>query len=520
MLNEDALTLRPTRVRWFVLFLLFLVTTNNYLDRIVFSVLIPVIRQDLHLNDLEYGFVNAAFNATYTIGFLAMGWFIDRYGTRIGYAVSLVWWSVAACLHALARIPLELGAFRALLGFGEAGNFPSAIKAVAEWFPKKDRAFATGLFNAGTNMAAMVGPPLFVWMALRLDWRDCFLVTGGTGFVLFAIWSWFYRQPHAHKMANDAERAYITSDSEQEDKEPNVGWLQALGVKQTWGFALAKFLTDPVWWFYLYWLPPYFYDVRKFDMQSIGWALPVIYLMADFGSVAGGWLSGFLIRRGWPNGKARKTVMALCASVMPIAALSVLAPDATLAILLISLAVSAHQGWSANLFTTTSDVFPRRAVASVTGIGGCLGGLGGVIFSTLLPGFLVTYFGYTPVFLIMGLFHLSALLIVHVLMGKMEVVSQLKSDTERVARILTRVGWGVGGCVVGGIAGFILRPAAAVAGKLSFEVVITRGSRLPGAEALLVPTAQASFNLLMEYALFGAVMGVAIGFLLSRKSAR
>jgi MFS transporter, ACS family, hexuronate transporter len=481
-----------------MLSLLFLVTTNNYLDRIVFTVLIPVIREDLHLNDLQYGFVNAAFNTAYTIGFLAMGWFIDRFGTRVGYAVSLAWWSVAACLHAFARVPLQLGMFRALLGFGESGNFPSAIKAVAEWFPKKDRAFATGIFNAGTNVASMVGPPLFVWMAFHMNWRDCFLVTGGTGFVLVAVWIWFYRQPGVHKSVNDAERAYINSDSEAADNEPAIGWLQALGVKQTWGFALAKFLTDPVWWFYLYWLPPYLYDVRKFDMKSIGWALPVVYLMADFGSVAGGWFSGYLIRRGWPNGKARKTSMAVFASVMPLAATSVLAPNPILAIALISLAVSAHQGWSANLFTTTSDVFPRRAVASVTGIGGCLGGFGGVVFSTILPGYLVTHFGYTPVFLIMGVFHLTALLVMHKLMGRMEMVTQLNADTEHIARIVARVGMGVAGALLGGITGYMLRPAS----------------------ALLTPAAQTSFSFTMQGVLIGAAVGVGIGFLMRRKPPR
>jgi ACS family hexuronate transporter-like MFS transporter len=411
-----------TRYRWFILALLFLVTTNNYLDRIVFSVLIPIIRDDLHISTEYYGYINAAFQMAYTIGFLFMGKFVDRFGTRIGYAVSIVWWSVAASLHALSRTALQLGFWRGLLGFGESGNFPAAIKAVAEWFPKKDRAFATGIFNAGTNVASMVGPPLFVWMAVLYGWRACFFITASVGFLLALIWWVVYRLPEMHRSVGQGELAYIRSDSDQDSGAPKLGWAAVLKYRETWGFALAKFLTDPVWWFYLYWLPPYLYDVRKFKLLEVGWALPVVYLMADFGSVGGGWLSGFLMRRGWRNSKARKTAMGVCAGLMPIAAMSVLAPSPILAIALVSIATAAHQGWSANLFTTTSDVFPKQAVASVAGIGGCFGGLGGVIFSSLLPGYVVSHFGYTPIVLGMGLFHLTALLIVHKLMGRMEMV--------------------------------------------------------------------------------------------------
>jgi len=408
-----------TRYRWFILSLLFLVTTNNYLDRIVFSVLIPVIRDDLHISTQQYSYITASFQFAYTVGFLFMGKLIDRFGTRIGYAVSIAWWSAAACMHAVARTALQMGVWRGLLGLGEAGNFPSAIKAVAEWFPKKDRAFATGIFNAGTNVASMIGPPIFVWMAAKYGWRDCFLITGGVGFILVVIWWIVYRLPEHHRSVNAQELAYIKSDVE-EAGGPKVGWLEALRYKETWGFALGKFLTDPVWWFYLVWLPPYLYDVRKFNLTEVGWALPVVYLMADVGSVGGGWLSGFLMRRGWPNHKARKTAMGICAGLMPIAAMSVLAPNPVLAIALVSIATASHQGWSANLFTTTSDVFPKQAVASVTGIGGCMGGVGGVLFSALLPGYVVSHFGYTPIFLGMGLLHLTALLVVDKLLGKMQ----------------------------------------------------------------------------------------------------
>lgn len=408
-----------TRVRWWVLSLLFFATTINYLDRIVFSVLIPVIREEMHISPIQYGYVNGAFQIAYTVGFLFMGKYIDKIGTRIGYAVAIAWWSLAAVLHAVARHAVDLGFWRAMLGLGEAGNFPAAIKSVAEWFPKKDRAFATGIFNAGTNVASMIGPPLFAAMVVQLGWRSCFFVTGALGFVWLAIWLLVYRPPAEHKGVNQAERDYILSDSKEEDKGERIGWAEALRHRETWGFVLAKFLTDPVWWFYLYWLPPYLYDVRKFNIKEIGWALPFIYLMADVGSVGGGWISGYLMRKGWPNGKARKAAMALCAACMPIAAMSALVYSPLLAIALVSVATSAHQGWSANLFTTVSDVFPKRAVASLIGLGGCAGGIGGFLFSAVIPGFVVQNFGYTPVILTMGCFHLVGLVVVHRLMGDM-----------------------------------------------------------------------------------------------------
>lgn len=391
--------------QWTILALLFCATTINYLDRIVFSVLIPVVRQEMHLTDKDYGDVLGAFQIAYTVGFLIAGKFIDRFGTRIGYATAVVWWSIAAGLHVVARTPFDLSVWRAMLGFGEAGNFPSAIKAVAEWFPKKDRAFATGIFNAGSNVASMIGPPVFVWLNGRYGWRICFLLTAGLGLAWVVFWMIFFRRPPV----------IVTGEAE----EKQVGWLAAFAYRQTWGFALGKFLTDPVWWFYLYWLPLYLYDVRKLNLNQIGWALPVIYLMADIGSVGGGWLSGALIRRGWPSGKARKCAMGLCAAAMPVAAMSALAESYLVAIALISLATAAHQGWSANLYTTTSDVFPKSLTASVTGIGGCLGGLGGFLFSAVIPGYVVANFGYTPAILTAGTFHLAAWVVVHKMLGDM-----------------------------------------------------------------------------------------------------
>ena len=424
-LAPGATALAPaTRYRWWILSLLFFATTVNYLDRILLGFLYPIIREELHITDQQYGYVQACFSAAYTVGFLIMGKFIDKVGSRVGYFVSLTWWSAAAALHALSGSVFALGFWRAVLGLGEAGNFPAAIKSVTEWFPKQDRAFATGIFNAGSNVASMIGPYAFVLITQRYGWRACFMLTASLGLVWIVFWLWTYRRPEEHPSVNEAERAYILGDVEETANEPTIGWAEALTYKQTWGFALAKFFTDPVWWFYLNWLPPYLFDVRKFKMTEIAWALPFIYLMADFGSVGGGWVSGALIRRGWPVGKARKAALGLCAACMPVAAMSVLAGNAIFAVILVSLATSAHQGWSANLYTTTSDVFPKAATASVTGIGGCLGGLGGVIFSALLPGYIVTHFGYTPVFLIMGSFHLIALLVVHLFLGDMQRIKK------------------------------------------------------------------------------------------------
>jgi MFS transporter, ACS family, hexuronate transporter len=396
-------------VRWRILALLFFATTINYLDRILFSVLIPVIRQDIHLTDLQYGDLTGWFTLAYTIGFLVAGTFIDRFGTRIGYATAIVWWSIAAGLHALAVSAVSLAFWRAMLGFGEAGNFPAAIKSVAEWFPRKDRAFATGIFNSGTNVASMLGPPAFIWLYELWGWRAAFIAVGSTGFLWVVLWLIFYRKPPEKVDEDDAGSV------------PAVSWKEALRYPQTWGFAIGKFLSDPVWWFYLYWLPPYLFDVRKFNLKEIGWALPVVYTAASVGSVAGGWISGWLMRRGWEISRARKFSMAICAFCMPIAAMCVFAKGPVLTIALVSLATAAHQGWSANLYTTTSDVFPKEAVASVTGIGGFAGGVGGYIFSAKIAGIVVTYFGYKPMFLLMGSLHISALLLMSALLWRKKI---------------------------------------------------------------------------------------------------
>lgn len=402
-------------MRWWILFLLFLATLINYMDRTIFAVLIPVMRADLHIDDHIYGFLTGAFLAAYTIGYLIMGRVVDKLGTKKGFGVAAGAWSVAAALHATAGSALQLGGFRAMLGFSEAGNFPAAIKAVAEWFPTEQRAFATGVFNSGSNLASVVGPPIFVALDHSFGWRTCFVLTAALGALWLLLWMTTYRVP---------------ADVKAEEKIAKVTYGEALKHKQTWGFAVAKSLTDPVWWFYLFWLPLYLHDVRHMEDTAYARALSFIYFMACFGSMGGGWLSGFLMKRGWTKSKARKTAMFVCAVAMPVAALGVVVPNVTLAIGLFSIATSAHQGFSANLFTTTSDVFPRSALGSVNGIGGCLGGLGGVLVSAIVPGYLIKIIGYTPLFLIMSSFYLIALFVVHKLMGDLQ---QIAADQPRAA---------------------------------------------------------------------------------------
>jgi MFS transporter, ACS family, hexuronate transporter len=337
-------------------------------------------------------------------------------GTKSGFAIAAALWSIAAGLTATAGSALQLGGFRGMLGFAEAGNFPSAIKAVAEWFPAEQRALATGLFNSGSNLAQVVGPPVFVAVEHAFGWRTCFLLTASLGGVWLVLWWMTYRTP---------------PKIEVEEKIVRISYMEAVRFKQTWGFAVAKFLTDSAWWFYLFWLPLCLHDQRHMPDREYARALSIIYFVACFGSMGGGWLSGFLMKRGWTKSKARKTAMFICAAAMPIAAMGVVVPSAALAVALFSLATSAHQGFSANLFTTTSDVFPKSALGSVNGIGGCMGGLGGVIFSAIVPGFLVKFVGYTPLFMAMSSFYLIALLVLHRLMGDLEPIAVSAGDKTR-----------------------------------------------------------------------------------------
>ncbi len=409
---------RSAHYRWIICALLFFATTINYMDRAVLGVLAPLLRDEIGWTDQEYGYINAGFTLAYALGFLFAGWLIDRVGSRLGYSLYLVVWSLAAAGHAFARGTIGFGVARFMLGVGESGNFPAAIKTVAEWFPRRERALATGIFNAGSNVGAIAAPLIVPWIALTWHWQAAFIVTGLSGLVWVLFWWPMYHKPREHPKISKAELEYIESDAV--DTGGKVPWLRLLKHKQTWAFAIGKFLTDSIWWFYLFWFPLFMHDRFGVDLRTIGLPLIIVYVLADFGSVGGGWLSSRLLGRGWTPNAARKTAMLVCAlCILPVA----MAPRVEgewVAVWLVGIAAAAHQGFSANIFTLTSDMFPRYAVASVVGIGGFSGAMGG-FFMNLGAGWLKQHTGsYVTMFTIAGFAYLLALLIMHVLVPRLE----------------------------------------------------------------------------------------------------
>jgi MFS transporter, ACS family, hexuronate transporter len=393
--------------RWRICALLFAATTINYIDRQVLGVLAPDLGRLIGWSEIEYGYIVTAFQAAYALGLVCAGAVIDRLGTRIGYALAICIWSVAAMSHALVRTALGFGIARFLLGLGEAGNFPAAIKTVAEWFPRRERALATGFFNAGSNIGAIIAALMVPIVAGRWGWRCAFLFTGALSAIWLAVWLTAYRSPTQQPAVSSAELAYIQSDP----PEPalKIAWVHLLGFRQTWAFIIAKFMTDPIWWFFVFWLPKYLNSRFGLTLNALGPPLIAIYCMADAGSIAGGWLAARFIRRGWSINRARKTAMLACAlAVVPIVFVS-MAHNLWIAVALIGLATAGHQGWSANLFTLTSDMFPQRAVASVVGLGGFAGAVGGMAISTFI-GFLLQATGsYVSVFMMAASAYLLAL---------------------------------------------------------------------------------------------------------------
>ena len=407
------------RFRWTICALLFFATTINYIDRQVLGILAPDLQKAMRWSEMDYGNIVAAFQAAYALGLLLFGGIMDRIGTRKGLAGAIVFWSLAAMAHAFARSAAGFGAARFALGLGESGNFPAAIKTVAEWFPKRERALATGIFNSGSNVGAIAAPLLVPWIALAYGWRWAFVGTGTLGFVWLIFWLAFYRTPEEHPRLSPQERALIGSDME--EAAVKIPWPRLLGLRQTWAFALGKFLTDPVWWFYLSWLPKFLNKKHGLTLDKIGLPLIVIYFLADFGSIGGGWLSSSLIQRGMSVNHARKTAMLVCAFLVTPIIFASQASNLWIAVLLIGLAAAAHQGWSANLYTLVSDTFPRRVVGSVTGFGGMLGAVGGMLVA-IAVGFLLQKTGgnYVPLFLIAGLAYLFAFLVIHSLSPRLE----------------------------------------------------------------------------------------------------
>jgi ACS family hexuronate transporter-like MFS transporter len=437
---------RAGHYRWMICALLLFGAIINYIDRQVIGILKPTLVTEFGWSDERiYSSIVFCFQLAYAIGFIFAGRFMDRIGVRRGFAISVTLWSLAAMAHGLAgyvtnwTIPVlnldkktgfalvtltgaaaGLALARFALGIGEAGAFPASIKAVADWFPKKERAFATGIFNSGTNVGALLAPLAVPWILGHWGWQWAFIGTGMIGFIWVAWWLAVYRHPEDHPRLKPAELAHIRSDPV--DPPVKIAWRKLLTHRQTWAFAIGKFMTDPIWWLYLFWLPDFLNKTHgvKVTVSEMGPPLLVIYLVADVGSIGGGWLSSHWIKRGWTPNKARKAAMLICAlSVVPIIFAAVV-PNLWVAVALISLAASAHQGWSANLFTLTSDMFPRKAVGSVVGIGGTAGAIGGMFIAMLVGAILQATKSYVPVFILAGGAYLVALLAIHLLAPRLE----------------------------------------------------------------------------------------------------
>ncbi len=434
-----AITSRPTKVRWLICALLFFAAAINYIDRQVIGILKPTLQEQFHFDEQDYAAIVFTFQAAYAIGLLLSGRIMDRIGVRRGFALAVVVWSIGAVMHGAAdwlpwlRIPTlsidppavvflggataGLALSRLVLGLGEAGNFPASIKAVAEWFPKKERALATGIFNSGTNIGALVTPLVVPWITLAYGWQWAFVITGVLGFGWVIWWFVSYRDPEMHPGVNAAELAIIQSDPV--EKTAAIPWSRLLPHRQTWAFAAGKFLTDPIWWLYLFWVPDFLKRNHGLDLKTMGLPLVVIYLVADVGSIGGGWLSSHLIKRGWSTNAARKTAMLVCAlAVVPMLAAAQV-KSLWMAVALVSIAAAAHQGWSANLFTLVSDMFPKRAVGSVVGIGGMAGSVGGMLIALVVGAILQKTGSYVPIFVMAASAYLVALVIIQLLVPQL-----------------------------------------------------------------------------------------------------
>lgn len=426
------------KYRWLICALLFVATTINYVDRQVIGLLKPTLQGLFTWSERDYAAIVFTFQLAYAIGLLLAGRVMDKFGTKRGYTLAVILWSVAAVSHAFAhlfpwlRVPTVFldsttgltgvmltgsaagfAVARFALGIGEAGNFPAAIKTIAEWFPKKERAFATGIFNSGTNVGALLTPLIVPWITAAWGWEWAFIATGVIGFFWVLWWRAAYSAPETHPHLSKAELAYIRSDPP--EAITPLSWGAVFPHRQTWAFAIGKFMTDPIWWLYLFWIPDFLHRNYGLNLTQMGLPIVVIYLIADVGSIGGGWLSSRLLARGWSTNAARKVTMLICAlCVVPIIFASQTS-NLWVAVLLVSLAAAAHQGWSANIFTLASDMFPRRAVGSVVGIGGMAGAVGGMVISLIVGEVLQRTGSYVPVFLIAGFAYLVALLVIHLL---------------------------------------------------------------------------------------------------------
>ena len=422
--------------RWVICALLFFATAVNYLDRAVISLLKNTLTKDFRWNDGDYANIEIAFKIAYSLGLLFAGRLIDRLGTKLGYLMATFLWSASAVLHALVNSTFGFIFVRSALGLSEAGNFPAAIKTVAEWFPKKERALATGIFNTGAGVGPIIAPLTVPFIAAAWGWRMAFVITGSVGFIWLILWLRYYEIPSRQKRVSAAELAYIYSDdevkSDDEQTLPPVAWHRLLGFRQTWAFAIGKFLTDPIWWFYLFWLPDFLQSEYKLTLKAIAVPVAVVYLISMAGSIFGGYLPKRLIESGWQVFRARKTSMLIYAfAVVPIIFAQVLGSiHMWLAVLIIGLAAAAHQAWSANIFTTASDMFPKHMIGSVTGLGGMAGSVGGVFLSLFVQKDMFVHYraihhieiAYYIMFFVCGSAYLLGWVIMHLLVPRMKPV--------------------------------------------------------------------------------------------------
>lgn len=419
--------------RWVICALLFFATTINYVDRQILGYLKPTLELEFNWTESDYANIVTVFAGCYALGYIIFGNIIDKVGSKLGYSISIVIWSIAAIAHAFVKSTFGFGAARAVLGLGEAGNFPAAVKAVAEWFPKKERALATGIFNSGTSIGAVAAPIIVPWLLGSYGWEKAFIITGALGFIWLIFWWFLYEIPSRQKRLQPAEFEFIHSDNEvvSEETDKPIKWISLLKLKQTWVFIIGKFLTDPIWWFFLFWLPSYFATTFSLDLKKPSIHLVVVYTATTFGSIGGGYLSSYLIKKGWAPLKARKVTLLIVAfAVMPIL-FAKYATDIWVAVGIISVAAAAHQAWSSNIFTIVSDLFPKRAVSSVVGMGGFVGSLGSTLFP-LLVGALLDYYkaagnigaGYNILFIICGCTYFVAWSAIQLLTAKMTPVEE------------------------------------------------------------------------------------------------
>lgn len=412
-----------SRFRWVILGILFAATAINYVDRQTIGVLKPTLQADLGWNEAAYADIIFWFQAAYAIGYIAFGRIMDRLGARAGLALSMLIWTSAHIAHAFTRTVTGFCAARATLGFGEAGAFPGGLKAIAEWFPKRERALAVGLFNAGTNVGAVITPLLVPAITLAYGWQWAFVLTGVLGVLWTGFWVWIYRRPREQWRTSDAELRLIESDPP--DRPQRASFASLLRHREVWAYGIAKLLVDPVWWMFLFWLPDFFAKSHGLNLKTFGIPLALVYINSDIGAVAGGWVSSWLIGRGLSVNASRKLTMLGCAIlVLPLMSAARVS-DLWTAVALISLATAAHQAFAANLFTLPSDLFPRGAVGSVVGIGGALGAVGGMMMAKYAGWVLGSVGNYTPVFALCAGVYVLALGIIHWASPRYEPVRDL-----------------------------------------------------------------------------------------------